>query len=141
MITEKELAAIYYGINQYHPYLSDGKHFTIISDHKALSYLKTVSHTSARLARWALFLQGYNYTVEYCSGSKKSNADALSRLPPEPSESEERQPPEPIFDLPGDISLVQVGGMQQFEYHFTNYLDQGYSGEPDLNALEKIACA
>ena len=51
--------------------------------------------------------------------------------------SNERQPPEPIFDLPGDISLVQVGGMQKFEYHFTNDLDQGYSGEPDLNALEK----
>ena len=121
--------------------MSDGKHFTIISDHRELSYLKTVSHTSARHARWA-FLQGYNYTAEYCSGSKKSNADALSRLLPEPSESEEELPPEPIFDLPGEISLVHLlGGMQKFEYHFTNDLGQGYSGGPGLNALEQMTSA
>ena len=36
---------------------------------------------SARLQRWALTLNGYQYSIKYCKGSRMCNADALSCLP------------------------------------------------------------
>ena len=36
---------------------------------------------AARIQRWALTLEAYDYTLAYKEGSKHANADALSRLP------------------------------------------------------------
>ena len=57
-----------------------GVHFSIETDHRALSFLNSSKHQNSRLARWALQLQAYDFTIKYCSGSKNQNADALSRF-------------------------------------------------------------
>ena len=36
---------------------------------------------SGRIQRWALLLQGYNFTLRHRSGALLGTADALSRLP------------------------------------------------------------
>ena len=36
---------------------------------------------STRLQRWFLVMETYEYNLVVCSGSMKSNADCLSRLP------------------------------------------------------------
>ena len=36
---------------------------------------------AARMQRWAVILQAYNYQMEYRSSAEHANADALSRLP------------------------------------------------------------
>ena len=36
---------------------------------------------AARMQRWAIILQAYNYQVEYRSSAEHAKADALSRLP------------------------------------------------------------
>ena len=36
---------------------------------------------AARIQRWALFLNAYDYDIEYIEGKKNATADVLSRLP------------------------------------------------------------
>jgi len=38
--------------------------------------------TGGCLTHWLLFLQQFNFTVEYKQGGANTNADALSRRPP-----------------------------------------------------------
>ena len=77
--TEKECLAIKLSIQAFHSYLM-GKAFTIQTDHRSLEWLNRVKDSNPRLTRWSLFLQSYDYVVEYRSGSANANADTLSRL-------------------------------------------------------------
>ena len=82
---EKEGLAIVFGTKKFHNYLF-GRHFTIESDHKPLSFLFSENKqipqmASSRIQRWALTLSAYHYSIRYKSGKDLSNADALSRLP------------------------------------------------------------
>lgn len=44
---------------------------------------------AGRLQRWATFLSGFDYTLEYVKGTNNLSADSLSRLPIIDSEKEE----------------------------------------------------
>ena len=79
-VSEIECLAIVEGVKTYKSYLSTGIPFTIVTDHKALTCLNSLTNSqNGRLARWALFLQGFRYKVVYRKG-EENNADALSRL-------------------------------------------------------------
>ena len=82
-----------WGVKQFHVYLY-GRRFTLITDHKPLTAIfhpKKVVHamTAARLQRYALFLGGFDYDMEYKSMTKHCNADGLSRFPIQQTEREE----------------------------------------------------
>ncbi len=78
-ISERECLAVVDGIKNYHHYLANA-HFQVFTDHSALKFLKTIKEsTSPRLARWALLLQGYDFTINFKPGSQNKCADALSR--------------------------------------------------------------
>ena len=82
---EKEGLAIIFGVKRFHKYLY-GRHFTLVTDHKPLvtifgSHEKLPTLAAARLQRWAVFLLGYQYTLEFRSTEKHDNADCFSRLP------------------------------------------------------------
>ena len=58
----------------------------MVTDHKPLVTLfapdkGTPAMAANRLARWALLVHQYDYTVEYRRSKDHGNADALSRLP------------------------------------------------------------
>ena len=85
-----ECLAIVEGVRTYRAYLSTDIPFTIITDHKALTCLNSLTTSqNGRLAHWALFLQGFMYKVVYRSG-KENNVDALSRLTKEAQEFENK---------------------------------------------------
>ena len=57
-----------------------GKHFDVYVDHKALQYIfKPTSKLSAKIFRWQLDLQRYDFTVHYTRG-KEHIADFISRI-------------------------------------------------------------
>ncbi len=78
--TEKECLAVLYGIKYFRCYLH-GNHFTVITDHGSLTWLINLRDANGRLARWALQLQGFHYTIKHRPGREHANADALSRCP------------------------------------------------------------
>jgi len=77
-ITEKECLSVVASIKHFRVYLHGAK-FKVITDHSALSWLINIKDPTGRLARWAIYLQPYQYEIIYRKGSHHSNADALSR--------------------------------------------------------------
>ncbi|XP_062714830.1 uncharacterized protein LOC134291298 [Aedes albopictus] len=78
--TELEALAVVWSLNKWRQYLL-GSHFTVYTDHKALVFLKRCQLLNGRLTRWILFLQQFNFDVQYCRGKDNEIADALSRYP------------------------------------------------------------
>jgi hypothetical protein len=74
---EKEAFAIFYTVTKYDFLLRVVK-FTIETDHKNLTYLKTAQ--SAKVWRWQLALQEYDFTCIHIAGEANVVADAFSRL-------------------------------------------------------------
>ncbi|XP_028164567.1 uncharacterized protein K02A2.6-like isoform X2 [Ostrinia furnacalis] len=81
---QKEATAIIFGVRRFHQYLyGRSVPFVLRTDHKPLLSIfgpqRGIPEVSAnRLQRYAMFLSGYNYTIEYISSSNNS-ADYLSR--------------------------------------------------------------
>lgn len=78
--TDKELLAIIWSIKHFRPYLY-GKKFTIITDHKPLTWLYNLKDPSSRRFRWRLSLEEYDFDILYKKGKLNNNADSLSRIP------------------------------------------------------------
>lgn len=82
---DKEALSIVWGVKKFHIYLY-GRRFTLITDHQPLTAIfhpeKGIpAMTAARLQRYALFLAGFDYDIEYKNTKEHCNADGLSRLP------------------------------------------------------------
>ena len=76
--TEKELLAIVYAILKF-PYYLIGTEFDVITDHKSLTFLLSSPFHNARLIRWILSLQEYNFNIHHCKGVDNLVADVFSR--------------------------------------------------------------
>ena len=77
--TEKEAYAIVYAFKKFE-YLVRDRSFTLRTDHKNLIYVD--SDTSAKVKRWKLMIQEYDFFIEHIEGKKNIVADGFSRLLP-----------------------------------------------------------
>ena len=62
------------------------------TDHQAQIFLNYSKLHNSCLARWALQLQSYNFTIRYRTGSHNANADSLLRLAPADVSSPNERP-------------------------------------------------
>lgn len=82
---DKEAYAIVYGVKKFFHYLYGNK-FTLITDHRPLIQIFSPTanlpiYTAMRMQHYAIFLQGFTYTIQYRKSENHANADCLSRLP------------------------------------------------------------
>nr|GFA45172.1 reverse transcriptase domain-containing protein [Tanacetum cinerariifolium] len=77
--TEKEMLAVVYAFEKFRSYLIINKSI-VYTDHSALKYLFPKKDAKARLLRWILLLQEFDFKVIDTRGAENYAADHLSRL-------------------------------------------------------------
>nr|GEX04628.1 reverse transcriptase domain-containing protein [Tanacetum cinerariifolium] len=77
--TEKEMLAIVYVFEKFQSYLIMNKSI-VHTDHSALKYLFAKKDAKARLLRWVLLIQEFDFKVLDTKGAENLAADHLSRL-------------------------------------------------------------
>lgn len=82
-ISELEALTVVWSL-QYLRHLVYGRPIKIVTDHHALCWLKSCKDPTGRLARWAIKLSEYEYTVVHKNGRLHNDVDCLSRYPAQP---------------------------------------------------------
>ena len=62
-------------------YLRYGPPFVIYTDNNPLTYILTTAKLNAVGMRWANDLADFQFSIKYCPGKEKVDADCLSRRP------------------------------------------------------------
>lgn len=121
-MVDKEALAIFFGVKKFQQYLQ-GQKFVLKTDHKPLLAILGEHRgipvmAASRLQRWAIFLSGFNYTIEYIKGTDNQPADYLSRSPLGHSNGLQTQNPNERgtylnfieeFGTPVDAGAIEVG--------------------------------
>lgn len=95
-VSEQECLAAVTAVRKFRAYI-EGHTFEVITDHASLKWLMSQSDLHGRLARWALKLQGFSFTIRHRKGSQNIVPDSLSRMYAENNEGIELCNMEGIF--------------------------------------------
>ena len=76
--TEREAFAVVWGIEKF-DYFLRARPFTILTDHRSLTYIDRTTFKNPKISRWQERLERYQFVVEYIEGDKNVFADLLSR--------------------------------------------------------------
>nr|GEZ38194.1 hypothetical protein [Tanacetum cinerariifolium] len=118
--TEKEMLAVVYAFEKFRSYLIMNKSI-VYTDNSALKYLFAKKVAKARLLRWILLLQEFDFKVVDTKGAENCTADHLSRL---------ENPYENVFDPKEINEFFTLETISKFAHHdqstpwfvdFTNY--------------------
>ena len=104
--TKRELLAIIFCLKRWDPFLQ-GQHFTVETDHKALTYMHSAK--SHMLLDWARFLSSYNFTVKHIPGPSNILPHYLLHLDGILDDEEDGWPEEAII---ATSELVRRSGRQ-----------------------------
>ncbi|GJY16620.1 reverse transcriptase domain-containing protein [Tanacetum coccineum] len=130
--TEKEMLAVVYAFEKFRSYLIMNKS-VVYTDHSALKYLFNKKDAKARLLRWVLLLQEFNFKVIDTKGAKNYAADHLSRLENpyenvfDPKEINETFPLETLNTVISHDNQSTPWFTDIANYHAGNFLIKGMS--------------
>ena len=79
-ITERELLAVVWALEKWRQYLF-AQSFSVYTDHRPITFLKSIRNPKGRIARSITRLQEYDFKLLYRRGSDNQVADCLSRIP------------------------------------------------------------
>ena len=135
----KEALAIIFGLRKFYQYLY-GHRFILVTDHKPLTSLfgpkkGTPPLAANRLARWALWLNQFDYSIEYRKTADHGNADALSRLPFGSDSDFEREESGEDLDIVCAIKVLSL----QVKPVDANILRQESAKDPVLATVMRYA--
>ncbi len=85
--TNKELLAVVMAIELFRYYLT-GWHFTVVTDHASLTWLRNFREPKGMVARWITRLQPFDFAIVHRPGKHHSHADGLSRRTSRPCKRE-----------------------------------------------------
>nr|GEY76963.1 reverse transcriptase domain-containing protein [Tanacetum cinerariifolium] len=122
--TEKEMLAVVYAFKKFRSYLIMNKSI-VYTDHSALKYLFAKKDTKARLLRWILLLQEFDFKVIDTRRAEKYAVDHLSRL---------ENPYENVFD-PKEINETSPLESLNKVAHKTQVPHENYAAD-HLSRLE-----
>ncbi|GJR20730.1 reverse transcriptase domain-containing protein [Tanacetum coccineum] len=129
--TEKEMLAVVYAFEKFRSYLVMNR-CTVYTDHSALKYLFAKKDSKARLLRWVLLLQEFDFDVVDTKGAENLAADHLSRLENphknelDPKEINEKFPLETLSSIAVlDASTPWFADIAN--YHAGNFVIKGMS--------------
>ena len=117
---DKEALAILWACEQFRPYVV-GTSFIVESDHESLQWLRKAT-TPARVVRWAVRLDEFDFSLVYKKGIANPVADALSRTP-KPSQSP-----------------VRTSDEQLEEYLYVNQTDTNIREEQQNDLVIRSIC-
>nr|GEV01932.1 DNA-directed DNA polymerase [Tanacetum cinerariifolium] len=132
--TEKEMLAVVYAFKKFRSYLIMNKSI-VHTDHFNLKYLFAKKDAKARLLRWVLLLQEFDFKVLDTKGAENLAADHLSRLENpyenvlDPKEINENFPLETLsmVTFRGDSSASWFANFAN--YHAGNFIVKGMTSQ------------
>nr|GFA17464.1 reverse transcriptase domain-containing protein [Tanacetum cinerariifolium] len=134
--TEKEMLAVVYAFEKFRTYLIMNKSI-VYTDHSALKYLFSKKDAKARLLRWILLLQKFDFKVIDTKGAENYDVDHLSRLENpyenvfDPKEINENFPLESLNKIAHkDSSTLWFADLAN--YHAGNFIIKGLSQEIEV---------
>ena len=116
---ELEILAVTRAVNYFNVYLQ-GVHFELWTDNSALTWLLKKTETTPRLARWALIVQGYDFTVKHIKGKHNVVPDALSRRDYPYSHTKEDDDLDAFPDLSCILVDIKATQTSSFDLEHTN---------------------
>ena len=78
-------------MERFHGYLYGG-HFELYTDNNPLTYILTTAKSDATRQRWVASLANYNFKIFYRSGKLNVEADTLSQIPWENTQTDHMEP-------------------------------------------------
>ncbi|GKA93999.1 reverse transcriptase domain-containing protein [Tanacetum coccineum] len=141
--TEKEMLAVVYAFEKFRSYLIINKS-VVYTDHSALKYLFNKKDAKARLLRWVLLIQEFNFKVIDTKGAKNYAADHLSYLENpyenvfDPKEINETFPLETLNTVTSHDNQSTPWFADIANYHAGNFLIKGMSTQQKRKFFKDI---